>query len=552
MRDIDRRRPAHRPGIVTGVFVALCLAAPPAAALVCGDGLPDAAESCDDGNTTAGDGCSASCQVETGYACTAAAGGTPLNAIEGGDFETAQSAWITASAQYPTPLCDAASCGASGVAAANGGAGWLWLGGAAAPESAWAEQTVSLAPADTTITFAVSLAACDSAADTLTVTLDGNVVYGAAGDDPNCGEDVYRSIAIDLATAPGGPYNDGLPHTLRFEAQTLAANGGISSFLIDDVLLARGTAPPAPSVCTLQPAVCHSEDFDPGVGGDLGLIGWSSFGGAGDVSGVRWGTSDDGVCASANVPAGNHTGGAGHAACADSDAADAGATDTWLCSPAYDLTGVSGARVRLRYAWQPYGPPGTDDRFSVHAGTAAPSPATVGAYALLLEDDGSAARTNAGLPASDATLDASAFDGAASLHVCIRYAGDFDWAAQVDDVAVVADACQAIDTDGDGVLDGADNCTALPNPLQTDTDGDAIGNVCDQDIAVPNDCVVNVLDLAAFRAAFLSTPASPNWNPDADFVGITGAPDGAVNVIDLGRLKAAFFQPPGPSAAGCH
>lgn len=39
----------------------------------CGDAGVDAGEACDDGNVTPGDGCSSSCQIEIGYACT----GTP-------------------------------------------------------------------------------------------------------------------------------------------------------------------------------------------------------------------------------------------------------------------------------------------------------------------------------------------------------------------------------------------------------------------------------------------------------------------------------------------
>jgi len=41
--------------------------------VVCGDGSPIGDETCDDGDTTAGDGCSATCQVEFGWACE----GTP-------------------------------------------------------------------------------------------------------------------------------------------------------------------------------------------------------------------------------------------------------------------------------------------------------------------------------------------------------------------------------------------------------------------------------------------------------------------------------------------
>lgn len=39
---------------------------------VCGNGTVAGSETCDDSNTTAGDGCSATCQIETGYACSGA------------------------------------------------------------------------------------------------------------------------------------------------------------------------------------------------------------------------------------------------------------------------------------------------------------------------------------------------------------------------------------------------------------------------------------------------------------------------------------------------
>jgi len=40
------------------------------ATVSCGDGNLDTGEACDDGDTTSGDGCSSTCVVETGYACT--------------------------------------------------------------------------------------------------------------------------------------------------------------------------------------------------------------------------------------------------------------------------------------------------------------------------------------------------------------------------------------------------------------------------------------------------------------------------------------------------
>ena len=43
----------------------------PAMPAVCGNGVIDGGETCDDGNTNAGDGCSATCQTEHCYICTA-------------------------------------------------------------------------------------------------------------------------------------------------------------------------------------------------------------------------------------------------------------------------------------------------------------------------------------------------------------------------------------------------------------------------------------------------------------------------------------------------
>ncbi len=89
------------------------------------------------------------------------------------------------------------------------------------------------------------------------------------------------------------------------------------------------------------------------------------------------------------------------------------------------------------------------------------------------------------------------------------------------------------DSDGDGVADDADNCTAIANPDQRDTNGDGYGNLCDADL--DNSGLVNAVDLGLFRAVFFTADA------DADFDG-----DGIVNVVDLGILKGRFFLPPGP------
>ncbi len=109
-----------------------------------------------------------------------------------------------------------------------------------------------------------------------------------------------------------------------------------------------------------------------------------------------------------------------------------------------------------------------------------------------------------------------------------------------------AAAAWAVDTDGDGVDDTADNCIEVPNGpntypaadprIQRDTDGDGYGNVCDADLN--NDNTTNNLDVALLRTAF-GTP-----DPDADFNG-----DGTVNNLDVTVMRQYFGQPPDLRAA---
>jgi hypothetical protein len=90
------------------------------------------------------------------------------------------------------------------------------------------------------------------------------------------------------------------------------------------------------------------------------------------------------------------------------------------------------------------------------------------------------------------------------------------------------------DTDGDGRVDSADNCTLVSNANQRDTNGDGFGNVCDADLN--DDCTVNFTDVGLMKSVFFSD------DEDADLNG-----NGAVNFGDLALLKAGMFQPPGPS-----
>ncbi len=50
---------------------------------------------------------------------------------------------------------------------------------------------------------------------------------------------------------------------------------------------------------------------------------------------------------------------------------------------------------------------------------------------------------------------------------------------RIDNVRIIG--IPSTDNDGDGVLNSADNCPMISNPLQTDTDGDGEGDACDSD-----------------------------------------------------------------------
>ena len=154
-------------------------------------------------------------------------------------------------------------------------------------------------------------------------------------------------------------------------------------------------------------------------------------------------------------------------------------------------------------------------------------------------------------------------DGAGGFPVQERYlAGDADGLAVADldddgdpDVAVANDlhtsqpqvldhrasvslilnrATFGPDTDGDGVPDHMDNCTAVANADQRDTDGDGYGNRCDPDFN--NDGVVTAADYLILRARLNQADRLADLNGD-----------GRVTAADYLILRGRLNQPPGPS-----
>ena len=153
----------------------------------------------------------------------------------------------------------------------------------------------------------------------------------------------------------------------------------------------------------------------------------------------NWGTTDDGVCGTGeNGDLGNFTGGAGVAACMDSDAIGQD-IDAYLCSESIDLSSASGSRLRFLYSYQVFQTSSADE-FDVLAGTTTPIIGNMASYTTVYSASGTSKGTAFGLPGADETIPLDAFEGS-SIHVCFRYGADNDYYAQVDDIEVRAQTC---------------------------------------------------------------------------------------------------------------
>jgi len=74
-----------------------------------------------------------------------------------------------------------------------------------------------------------------------------------------------------------------------------------------------------------------------------------------------------------------------------------------------------------------------------------------------------------------------------------------------------------VDTDGDGVVDGSDNCPAVSNPDQADVDGDGIGNACESCVAdLNNSGGIDASDLAILLGAWGGSGGDLNGSGSTD------------------------------------
>ncbi|MEY3342619.1 MAG: hypothetical protein RL090_303 [Bacteroidota bacterium] len=162
-------------------------------------------------------------------------GGCPNLVVDGG-FESgpAGPAWSQNSTNFGTPLCDVANCGNGGGTGPRTGNYWAYFGGfSGGVETGTVSQSVVL-PTNNTITlkFYLEQPECDGPQDFLEVRVDGQQVYQTTGSNPICGTTGYVLQTVNLSA-----FADGNPHLIEFNSTTFSANGGVTNFFVDDVVL---------------------------------------------------------------------------------------------------------------------------------------------------------------------------------------------------------------------------------------------------------------------------------------------------------------------------
>jgi PKD repeat protein len=129
-------------------------------------------------------------------------------------------------------------------------------------------------------------------------------------------------------------------------------------------------------------------------------------------------------------------------------------------------------------------------------------------------------------------------DGGASDHTIAAPASNTTYTATYRCIA----NCSGVDTDGDGVLDLADNCPGVANASQADFDGDGRGDACEAGTVLADADLsgrVDGSDLARLGRAFASACGQPAYDAHVDFDRDCGV-DGA----DLAMLAAEFGRRP--------
>ena len=419
----------------------------------CGDGLLAPGEACDDGNSDDGDGCSSICEVEDGWLCADPTPENPdgTNVVADWSFEDSFTSgeWTpfsTFGGIAGFPLCTPANgCPATGLALT--GDSLVWIGGLSGGVTSTVEQDITIPAAATDLSVYVYRGICDDPSDTLHVQIDGNDIGTLACDavDGNWTEYVL----------PVAPYNDGGSHTLLIGGTVGGTNGTHSNFFVEDVVVNDNTPVPAsPSVCReiVENLACNAGmvEFDDGIADSWTVV--DNEGG-----GVVW---TDIVSSEIG---GNYTGGTGDAASVNSDANLFVDYDTELVSNTFSLQNQASAALEYLVNYQNIGA----DVLEVDITTDGGSNWTN----LLSWNEDHPVGGLFAAPGEAVSIDLAAYLGEPEVQVRWHYynpaSGDWDWYAQVDNVAVTAPN----DEDCDGVVDSLDACPGTMIPETAPTNG---------------------------------------------------------------------------------
>jgi cysteine-rich repeat protein len=441
---------------------------------VCGDSQLDLGEMCDDGNSANGDGCSASCEVESGFNCSLPINGTnSSNIVADWSFEggVPNEDWLASSTFTGInefPLCGPGN-GCPALPTVSGS--WVvWIGGLPTGVTSSVAQEITIPAAATELTLNVLRGVCDTGPtpDSIQISIDGEDI-GTVVCDATDSNYVEQSFSVE-------GFNDGGVHTLQIGG-TVGGFTQQSNFFVDDVTIEDNTPVPAtPSIClpVVTDIVCNVEPvgFDDGIApswtvvdnAGLGIV-WSSVA----VSGIG----------------GNFTGGSGDAASVSSDAAP-GDFDTELHSNTFSLVGFTGATLEYVVDYQNYG---FLDFLNLDVSTDGGS-----TWANLLtwnEDHPVGGLLNA--TGEAVSVDLTHYAGEADVTLRWHYmdpnSNDWDWYAQIDDVSLSCDNVPKplkCDINLDGIVDGNDiniinasRYQAAPAGDPRDNNGDGIITMSD-------------------------------------------------------------------------
>jgi cysteine-rich repeat protein len=438
----------------------------------CGDGVLLVGEQCDDGNSESGDGCSSSCQIESGYVCTSPT--SPIdstNIVGDWSFEggVPNAEWTPSSSfggLSGFPLCGPGN-GCPAVPTSTGS--WVvWIGGLSAGVTSSVAQDITIPATATELSLKTLRGICGTPGETLHISIDGTDI-GTLSCDTVDGGYVAR-------TFPLAPFNDGQVHSLEIGGSVGGINGN-TNFFVDDVIIEDNVAvPSAPSICraVVNDISCNSGTvtFDSGVPDSWTVIDNES-------TGIVWTN-----IASSGI-GGNYTGGTGDATSVSSDAFP-GEFDTELRTNTFSLLDWTSAKVEYLINYQNYA--GLD---FLNLDVSTDGGSTWDNLLSWNEDHPVGGLFAA--PGEAVSVDLSAYAGQANVTLRWHYfdpnTDDYDWYAQVDNVMLSCEnEPQALqcDINGDGFVDRSDialitaarNQPAAPGDPR-DNDGNGVINVSD-------------------------------------------------------------------------